>query len=71
MADAVNARVVFLGFTDEMLAKTVLEIIKEGRHDRPARRGDTNLVDADDPLDPFVPEAALVAEGRDLRSHRP
>jgi uncharacterized membrane protein len=34
MANPVNARVVFLGFTDELLAKTVLEIVKEGRHDK-------------------------------------
>ena len=34
MADPVSARVVFLGFTDEMLAKTVLEVVKEGRHDK-------------------------------------
>ena len=30
-----------------------------------------DLVDADDPDEPVVPEAALVAEGRDDRSHRP
>ena len=42
-----------------------------GRHDGAAGRRDAHLVDADDPLDPRVPETALVAEGRDDRSHRP
>jgi uncharacterized membrane protein len=31
MGDDKHTRLVFLGFTDEMLAKTVLEVIKEGR----------------------------------------
>ena len=38
-----------------------------GRDDRAAGRRDADLVDADDPRESLVPEAALVAEGRDDR----
>ena len=38
--------------------------------DGAARRGDPDLVDADDPGQALVPEAALVAEGRDDDGHR-
>jgi uncharacterized membrane protein len=34
VAEPTSARIVFLGFTDEMLARTVLEVVKEGRHDK-------------------------------------
>ena len=34
MADPTSAHIVFLGFTDEMLARTVLEVVKEGKHDK-------------------------------------
>ena len=40
------------------------------RDDRPAGRRDADLVDADDPDEALVPEAALVAEGRDDDGHR-
>jgi hypothetical protein len=39
--------------------------------DRAAGRSDADLVDARDPFVPGVPEAALVAEGRDDDGHRP
>jgi hypothetical protein len=42
-----------------------------GRHDGATRRRHAHFVDADDPAESFVPEAALVVEGRDDRSHRP
>ena len=41
-----------------------------GRDDRPAGRGDADLVDAGDPDVAVVPEAALVAEGRNHDGHR-
>ena len=40
------------------------------RDDGAAGRGDADLVDADDPDEPLVPEAALVAEGGDDDGHR-
>ena len=40
------------------------------RDDGAAGRRDADLVDADHPDEPVVPEAALVAKGRDDRSHR-
>ena len=42
-----------------------------GRDDRAAGRRHADLVHSDDPDEPVVPEAALMAEGRDDRSHRP
>ena len=44
----------------------------DGRgHDRPARRGHADLVDAGDASQSLVPQAALMAKGRDDRAHRP
>jgi hypothetical protein len=41
------------------------------RDDRAACRCDPDLIDAHDADDALVPESALVAKGRDDRSHRP
>jgi hypothetical protein len=40
------------------------------RDDRAAGRGHADLVDADHPDEPVVPESAFVAKGGDDRSHR-
>jgi hypothetical protein len=52
---------------DPMTARTH----DHGRRDHgPTGRCDADLVHADDPGQALVPESALVAEGRDDRSHR-
>jgi hypothetical protein len=42
-----------------------------GRHDSATGRRHADFINAHDPAESFVPEAALVAKSRDDRSHRP
>src|SRR3954470_9915524 len=47
------------------------EAFRQPLDDRTGGRRDSDLVDADDAHEALVPETALMAEGRDDRSHRP
>jgi uncharacterized membrane protein len=70
MAEPTHTRLVFLGFTDELLAKTVLEVVKEGKHDkefelldwvmvRKAADGSTDVT-SDQSADPGGKRGALI-----------